>query len=397
FKFPEDISSQLVLWANPNGKITNSDLELAGILGHNMVLAQLRDLSELTTATGTDNLPALSCSTKRAVSSTGPDSYSRTCSVFSRCTSAYTDTSCEASTSRGWLTRWWMTARVYGISLILTFLPILMSHIHRASHGKFATWSRSPPRLCCPAALSCSRQPLPAAPEFANMNTSTTSVPPSTSAQQTSLPTTATSLSSPPAPSSTVSTGVANWLLEVPPSSHALRKTLFDSLAKRSKCWASETHGLTQTPAAWTRGGPASGKTGNTMTTRRSGCIRGASRVPDQKNHNRGEKVGQYDSGHASASATKAIAEQVIHLRNNGASNDAPLCSYMHNDQWYLVTPPMLTNLLRQAASRVGHKYGIAPADISARSMRASGAMALLCALRQCRPNHNQASWTMAI
>lgn len=100
----------------------------------------------------------------------------------------------------------------------------------------------------------------------------------------------------------------------------------------------------------------------------------------DQKNHNRGEKVGQYDSGHASASATKAIAEQVIHLRNNGASNDAPLCSYMHNDQWYLVTPPMLTNLLRQAASRVGHKYGIAPADISARSMRASGAMALLCA-----------------
>mmetsp|Transcript_32913 Transcript_32913/g.74504 ORF Transcript_32913/g.74504 Transcript_32913/m.74504 type:complete len:119 (-) Transcript_32913:433-789(-) len=52
----------------------------------------------------------------------------------------------------------------------------------------------------------------------------------------------------------------------------------------------------------------------------------------------------------------------------------------MHNDQWYLVTPPMLTNLLRQAASRVGHKYGIAPADISARSMRASGAMALLCA-----------------
>ncbi|EJK51560.1 hypothetical protein THAOC_29256, partial [Thalassiosira oceanica] len=86
----------------------------------------------------------------------------------------------------------------------------------------------------------------------------------------------------------------------------------------------------------------------------------------DQKNHNHGEKVGQYDSGHASASATKAIAEQVIHLRNNGASNDASLCSYMHNDQWYLVTPPMLTNLLRQAASRVGHKYGIAPADISA-------------------------------
>ena len=40
----------------------------------------------------------------------------------------------------------------------------------------------------------------------------------------------------------------------------------------------------------------------------------------------------------------------------------------------------MVTNLLRQAAARVGHQYGIKPADISARALRASGAMALLCA-----------------
>ena len=40
----------------------------------------------------------------------------------------------------------------------------------------------------------------------------------------------------------------------------------------------------------------------------------------------------------------------------------------------------MVTNLLRQAAARVGADYGIRPADISARSLRASGAMAMLCA-----------------
>ncbi|EJK61866.1 hypothetical protein THAOC_17564 [Thalassiosira oceanica] len=53
------------------------------------------------------------------------------------------------------------------------------------------------------SALSCNRQLLPEmsstpAPESANMNASTTSVRPSTSAPKTSLPTTTTSLSSPP-------------------------------------------------------------------------------------------------------------------------------------------------------------------------------------------------------
>ena len=100
----------------------------------------------------------------------------------------------------------------------------------------------------------------------------------------------------------------------------------------------------------------------------------------DQKNSNRGEKITQCDSGHPVASATKAIAHQVLHLRSNGAAPDTPLCAYKHGARWYLVTPPMLTNLLRQAASRVGKEYGIRPKDISARSLRASGAMAMLCA-----------------
>ena len=100
----------------------------------------------------------------------------------------------------------------------------------------------------------------------------------------------------------------------------------------------------------------------------------------DQKNSNRGEKVTQCHSGHPVASVTRALAHQIIHLRNNGAAPETPLCAYMHGDNWYLVTPPMLTNLLRQAAARVGGEFGIRPEDISARSLRASGAMAMLCA-----------------
>ena len=100
----------------------------------------------------------------------------------------------------------------------------------------------------------------------------------------------------------------------------------------------------------------------------------------DQKNSRRGEKITQCHSGHEVASAPRAIARQVIHLRNNGAAPDTPLCAYRHNARWYLVTPPMLTNLLRQAAARVGTPYGVAPEDISAWSLRASGAMAMLCA-----------------
>ena len=100
----------------------------------------------------------------------------------------------------------------------------------------------------------------------------------------------------------------------------------------------------------------------------------------DQKNCRRGEKTTQCHSGHPVASATRAIARQVLYLRAHSAAPDTPLCAYMHGGTWYMVTPPMVTNLLRQAAARVGAAYGVRPEDISARSLRASGAMAMLCA-----------------
>lgn len=62
-------------WSNPEGDINNSELELAGVIGHNDILANCTSLQEVTTATGTDNTSALAWSTKRAVSATGPSSY----------------------------------------------------------------------------------------------------------------------------------------------------------------------------------------------------------------------------------------------------------------------------------------------------------------------------------
>ena len=100
----------------------------------------------------------------------------------------------------------------------------------------------------------------------------------------------------------------------------------------------------------------------------------------DQKNCDRNEKIGHHDNGHPVASPMKAIAGQVIHLRQHGAPPNTPLCAYSHDGDWFTVNPTMLTRLLRQAAARVGEKYGITPDDISARALRASGAMALLCA-----------------
>ena len=99
----------------------------------------------------------------------------------------------------------------------------------------------------------------------------------------------------------------------------------------------------------------------------------------DQKNKHRNEKVGQKRTSHAKASPTVAVADQVIHLRNNNAPPDTPLCAFTENGHWFVVTSEMLTTLLRRAV-RACPGCGLSESDISARSLRATGAMAMLCA-----------------
>ena len=97
-----------------------------------------------------------------------------------------------------------------------------------------------------------------------------------------------------------------------------------------------------------------------------------------QKHGHRGERVGQKASGHRYASPTIAIADQICHLRANNASPDTPLCAFAEGGSWFVVTSEMVTDLLRQAV-RACPECGLSPEDISARSLRATGAMAMLC------------------
>ena len=98
----------------------------------------------------------------------------------------------------------------------------------------------------------------------------------------------------------------------------------------------------------------------------------------DQKNHHRGEYVGQNASGHPTASPTVAIATQVRHLRAHGATPSTPLRAFMEGTSWFIVPWTIITALLHEAVAACP-ECGKTPTDISARSFRASGAMAMLC------------------
>ena len=99
---------------------------------------------------------------------------------------------------------------------------------------------------------------------------------------------------------------------------------------------------------------------------------------PDQKNRHKNETVGHKTSRHRYASPTVAVGAQVAHLQSNGATEDTPLCAFTERGYWFAVTSQMITDLLRQAV-RECPQYGLVPTDVSARSLRASGAMAMLC------------------
>ena len=69
----------------------------------------------------------------------------------------------------------------------------------------------------------------------------------------------------------------------------------------------------------------------------------------------------------------------MIHLRANNAPLETPLCVFYQEGHAFLVTPDMLTDLLRRAVA-LCPSCGLTPSDISARSLRSTGAMALVCA-----------------
>jgi hypothetical protein len=99
----------------------------------------------------------------------------------------------------------------------------------------------------------------------------------------------------------------------------------------------------------------------------------------DQKNRERGEVIAQALSGHRRACPTMALARRIRYLREHNASLHTPLCSvWQANGRITFMTSTAITKTLQVSAAALPH-LGFPPNEVSARSMRAGGAMALLC------------------
>ena len=74
-RFLRWIQRQLVSFSNPNGTIVNSDLELAGSVARNDVLAMAAEVEERTIHNAYDNTAAIYWQRKGAITTTGPPAY----------------------------------------------------------------------------------------------------------------------------------------------------------------------------------------------------------------------------------------------------------------------------------------------------------------------------------
>ena len=99
-----------------------------------------------------------------------------------------------------------------------------------------------------------------------------------------------------------------------------------------------------------------------------------------QKNGVKGEVIGLGRTGHPQFCPVLAIARRILHLRRHGAPPTTPIATYWAQTKWKPVKPKDITEAIRLAALFLGPSHGFLPQDISARSLRAAGAMALLCA-----------------
>ena len=85
-------------------------------------------------------------------------------------------------------------------------------------------------------------------------------------------------------------------------------------------------------------------------------------------------------SGDPLVCAVKAVALRVCHLRSHNAPLSTPLARVYTGvgQRTSYVTPALITKTLKDAVRTLGSSIGFMPNDVSARSLRAAGAMALL-------------------
>jgi hypothetical protein len=99
----------------------------------------------------------------------------------------------------------------------------------------------------------------------------------------------------------------------------------------------------------------------------------------NQKNGVRGELIGLSRSGNPAFCPVQACINRVKYLRNLNAQPTMPLYAFF-SIYWQGITTSALTSELRNTIHVHGASVGLSPSDISIRSLRSSGAMALLCA-----------------
>jgi hypothetical protein len=95
-----------------------------------------------------------------------------------------------------------------------------------------------------------------------------------------------------------------------------------------------------------------------------------------QKNGNCGEAIGHGRSGDPFACPVLAVARRLHYLRSLHAPPSTYLCAV--GPTFQPVRPTQITTLLRSAVLSTPTPSGITPTDINAKSLRATGAMALL-------------------
>ena len=104
-------------------------------------------------------------------------------------------------------------------------------------------------------------------------------------------------------------------------------------------------------------------------------------RFTRQKNGTENEIIGHARSNHLTTCPVLAVVRRCLHLRHYHAPDNTALCTvFATNCPPRHVTAAILTTHLRASATALLPTTGFPPAEISARALRAGGAMALLCA-----------------
>jgi hypothetical protein len=98
-----------------------------------------------------------------------------------------------------------------------------------------------------------------------------------------------------------------------------------------------------------------------------------------QKNGKRGENMIHSHSANALCCPVCASIQRVKHLRLHGDKSTAPIAAYYRGSRRLAVKARDVTNTLWSAMTANVHRTGVQAHEISARPLRAGGAMALLC------------------